>query len=237
MGSEDFLGAEEMVAVDAASRSIGGTMDAGSTVSLAEQERRAAADESVVGMFKRSSHPVAAVFHVAFKIAALVLYLFGSAFQSYVVIFVLCVICLAFDFWTVKNITGRLMVGLRWWSDIGEDDSNVWRYESIENIDDIRPVDYRIFWYSQYINIVVWILLGFLDLLKLNFDWLLLVIVAVGLAGSNIYGYWQCSKDARNRLEGAIKGAVHQQAMNALSGSFSSIFSRAQPTAQTAPSL
>lgn len=23
----------------------------------------------------------------------------------------------AFDFWTVKNVTGRLLVGLRWWSE------------------------------------------------------------------------------------------------------------------------
>lgn len=27
----------------------------------------------------------------------------------------------AFDFWTVKNITGRLLVGLRWWSEIGKE--------------------------------------------------------------------------------------------------------------------
>jgi hypothetical protein len=25
---------------------------------------------------------------------------------------------LAFDFWTVKNVTGRLLVGLRWWNEV-----------------------------------------------------------------------------------------------------------------------
>jgi len=88
-------------------------------------------DGGVVAMFKSSSHPVAAVFHVCFKVAALVLYLFGSLFSSsFVVVFVLCVLALSFDFWTVKNITGRLMVRLRWWNDMSDTGQNVWRFES-----------------------------------------------------------------------------------------------------------
>lgn len=34
------------------------------------------------------------------------------------------------DFWTVKNITGRLLVGLRWWNFVDEDGQNHWKYES-----------------------------------------------------------------------------------------------------------
>jgi len=37
---------------------------------------------------------------------------------------------LAFDFWTVKNISGRLLVGLRWWNEINEDGTNSWLFES-----------------------------------------------------------------------------------------------------------
>ncbi|KAJ0388699.1 hypothetical protein P43SY_011862 [Pythium insidiosum] len=62
-----------------------------------------------------AKHPVAAFFHLLFKGLALFVYLFGSIlFDSYVFIFVLCVLLLAFDFWTVKNVSGRLLVGLRW---------------------------------------------------------------------------------------------------------------------------
>ena len=59
--------------------------------------------------------------------------MFGSVFSSsFVNIFICCVLLLAFDFWTVKNVTGRLMVGLRWWSEVKEDGSTVWRYEAQE---------------------------------------------------------------------------------------------------------
>jgi len=34
--------------------------------------------------------------------------------------FILVILCVSFDFWTVKNVTGRLLVNLRWWSEIDE---------------------------------------------------------------------------------------------------------------------
>ena len=64
---------------------------------------------------------------------ALLVYLFGSWFSnSFVNIFVCCVLLLAFDFWTVKNVSGRLMVALRWWSEVQEDGSSVWKFEARE---------------------------------------------------------------------------------------------------------
>ncbi|RLN52206.1 hypothetical protein BBJ29_000776 [Phytophthora kernoviae] len=69
-----------------------------------------------------AKHPVAAFFHLLFKGLALALYLFGSIFiDNFVFIFVVCILLLAFDFWTVKNVTGRLLVGLRWWNRINDD--------------------------------------------------------------------------------------------------------------------
>lgn len=57
------------------------------------------------------AHPVAQVMNVAFKAGALFFYLFGSLFAlPFVFNFVVIVLCLAFDFWTVKNVTGRLLV-------------------------------------------------------------------------------------------------------------------------------
>ena len=40
------------------------------------------------------------------------------------------VLLLAADFWTVKNITGRLLVGLRWWNKVNDDGSSEWVFES-----------------------------------------------------------------------------------------------------------
>lgn len=78
------------------------------------------------------THPVATFFHCIFKILALGTYLFAYGFEGFVPIFIACVVFLTFDFWVVKNVSGRLMVGLRWWNEIKEDGSNEWIFESVE---------------------------------------------------------------------------------------------------------
>lgn len=79
-----------------------------------------------------SSHPTALVFHVLFRTLALVAYLFLGLFggNGFILTFVLITLLSAADFWTVKNVTGRLLVGLRWWSEPRPDGSTMWIYES-----------------------------------------------------------------------------------------------------------
>lgn len=66
--------------------------------------------------FSKSSHPTACLFHILFKGMAFTLYIMGSKMMEDIMVTVLCILLLAADFWVVKNITGRLLVGLRWWS-------------------------------------------------------------------------------------------------------------------------
>ena len=80
-------------------------------------------------------HPIASFFHVFWKVAALLAYLFSYWFSdSFVYIFVSCIILLSCDFWTTKNVSGRLMVGLRWWNEVKDDGASEWVYESLEVI-------------------------------------------------------------------------------------------------------
>ncbi|EPZ31668.1 DUF846-domain-containing protein [Rozella allomycis CSF55] len=82
-------------------------------------------------ILQQSSHPVALVFHLLFRTCALVFYLILSyAIKNFILVFVITVLLLSFDFWTVKNVTGRLLVGLRWWNTIKPDGSNDWVFES-----------------------------------------------------------------------------------------------------------
>jgi len=37
---------------------------------------------------------------------------------------------LAADFWYTKNVAGRLLVGLRWWTKFKEDGTEEWIYET-----------------------------------------------------------------------------------------------------------
>lgn len=66
-----------------------------------------------------------------FRTLAILLYLFSTLFySSFITIFVVIIICLSMDFWTVKNVTGRLLVGLRWWNHVDEDGKSQWVFEN-----------------------------------------------------------------------------------------------------------
>jgi hypothetical protein len=52
-------------------------------------------------------HPVAVVFHLAFRTLAIVVYILCGLFSdSFIANFVVIILLLSMDFWTVKNITG-----------------------------------------------------------------------------------------------------------------------------------
>ena len=56
-------------------------------------------------------NPGISLCHVVFRSAALLIYLFGGMFSSsFIGVFVSVVLLLSIDFWTVKNVTGRIMV-------------------------------------------------------------------------------------------------------------------------------
>lgn len=65
--------------------------------------------------------------------AALAFYVLSALFvDSFVIIFVLTVLLAALDFWVVKNVSGRILVGLRWWNEIDDNGESVWRFECLD---------------------------------------------------------------------------------------------------------
>ncbi|KAK6024740.1 hypothetical protein OSTOST_09447 [Ostertagia ostertagi] len=77
------------------------------------------------------SKPSIVLAHVAFKGAALAYYFLANWLSSsFIVQFLVILTLLSMDFWTVKNITGRLLVGLRWWNFVDDNGNNHWKFES-----------------------------------------------------------------------------------------------------------
>jgi hypothetical protein len=65
----------------------------------------------------------------AFKAVAIFSYLIiGSIIDSSIITFILVIMFSSLDFWVVKNITGRLLVGLRWWSEVDKNGKESWRF-------------------------------------------------------------------------------------------------------------
>ena len=165
-------------------------------------------------------HPAAIFFHLLFKGLAIFIYIFGSWFTTnFIFTFVLCIVLLAFDFWTVKNVSGRLLVGLRWWSYVREDGSNEWIFESLEDMAEITGFDSRIFWGALYITPSFWIVLLLIGLLRLKFEYLPIVIASIAMSGANIIGYMKCSSSAKNKIHSMVEQGMKQGSLSALENS------------------
>lgn len=171
-------------------------------------------------IFQLSSHPIALFFLLGFRLTAISTYLLGLFFTTnFILIFVIIVLLLAFDFWTVKNVSGRLLVGLRWFSETGDDGSSIWVFESADAQNPVNATDNRMFWTALYLTPVLWLLLAMVAVLKFEFVWLTLVIIAVFLSGANALAYTRCDKDAKLKSarsigESATSGLVRRAAMS-----------------------
>ncbi|KYO30508.1 Golgi apparatus membrane TVP23-like protein A isoform A [Alligator mississippiensis] len=91
-----------------------------------------------------------------------------------------------------RNVTGRLLVGLRWWNQIDEDGKSHWVFEAKKvstNIAASTEVEARIFWLGLIICPIIWTLFFFSTLFSLKLKWLALVIAGISLQTANLYGY------------------------------------------------
>ncbi|KAK9813325.1 hypothetical protein WJX73_000033 [Symbiochloris irregularis] len=152
-------------------------------------------------------HPVTAFTHVFFKVAGVLVYIFCGLSNSFVANFVAVVVLLMFDFWITKNISGRLLVGLRWWNEVTDEGSN-WRFESLEEGQrTINKKDSACFWWSLYAMPLIWLALGILAILR-SIAYLLIIAVAVVLTSANVIGFVKCSKSATKQLKDMATAAV-----------------------------
>ncbi|KAL7272242.1 Golgi apparatus membrane protein tvp23 [Rhizina undulata] len=135
------------------------------------------------GLMRRS-------FNIDVPFRTLVLVEFNS-----VLIFIIVILLLAADFYYCKNIAGRRLVGLRWWNEAnGESGESTWVFESADESRQINATDSRFFWLSLYSTPVLWILLAVVAIVKFEFIWLSLVVIAVILCVTNGVAFSRADK-------------------------------------------
>lgn len=115
--------------------------------------------------------------------------------------FIFIILLSVFDFWVVKNITGRILVKLRWWRVINDEGTEEWRFENEENEVQANKVDKKVFWYGQTLFFLYWLLVFFLKLISLNIFWGVLSLISLSLSGVNLYGYYKCSREINKKAE------------------------------------
>ena len=79
--------------------------------------------------------------------------------DSFIGSFVTIILLLSLDFWTVKNITGRFMVGLRWWNYINEAGESEWVFEARteDSAQKMSSTEVYIFWTGLVVAPVFWV--------------------------------------------------------------------------------
>jgi hypothetical protein len=125
-----------------------------------------------------SKQPYICFIHLLFKMLAITVYMFGAVLLNSASIFLMVSIVAVIDFWITKNITGRLLVGLRWWSVIGQDGAEEWKFETIDQHIEDNSIDKSIFWKTQILSCTFWALILVLKLLTFGFFY----VISLGTA-------------------------------------------------------
>ncbi|ELR10331.1 hypothetical protein GMDG_04713 [Pseudogymnoascus destructans 20631-21] len=143
--------------------------------------------------WRLSAHPITLLWFLGFRI----FYLFGLLFTSnFVLIFIITILLLAADFYFLKNIAGRRLVGLRWWNevDVSTGDSQ-WVFESADPATKVvNATDSRFFWLAMYAQPCLWVALAVLAVVRFEFIWLTLVVIALVLTITNTLAFSRCDK-------------------------------------------
>ncbi|KFO20983.1 Protein FAM18A [Fukomys damarensis] len=166
-------------------------------------------------------HPLATFFHLFFRVSAIVTYMCCDWFsKSFVGCFVTVLLLLSFDFWSVKNVTGRLMVGLRWWNQIDEDGKSHWIFEARKvspNHIAATEAEARIFWLGLIICPMIWIVFFFSTLFSLKLKWMALVIAGISLQAANLYGYILCKMGGESDISKVTANFLSQTVFQTVS--------------------
>jgi len=147
--------------------------------------------------WRLSSHPITLLWFLGFRASSLLVYLWGLLFGSdFVLIFIITILILAADFYYLKNIAGRRLVGLRWWNEVDmQTGESKWVFESSDPATKtINPTDSRFFWMALYVQPLFWVALAILAIVGLKFIWLTLVVIALVLTITNTLAFSRCDK-------------------------------------------
>lgn len=161
------------------------------------------------------------------------MYLFGNLVLMlvtqegrFILHFIVLILLVSADFWNVKNIAGRLLVGLRWWNETALKEGlaefeNVWVFETADPNRYINPIDSKVFWTLLYVQPILWLVMAFMALLKLQLLYLLLISISLSLSLTNAMAFTKCDKF----------GKANTVANDLFSRATTGVFSRLNPFA------
>jgi hypothetical protein len=104
---------------------------------------------------------------------------------------------------------------LRWWSEIKDDGSEEWIFESLDIsnsftfkyyliLENTNAADNKIFWITSYGQPIVWVILGIVSVLSFKVQNVTICILAFILGLTNLLGYIKCEKNHKSKVKGYL---------------------------------
>ena len=169
-----------------------------------QKEEHKEKENDITSAIKNSSNPKVAFTTILLKILALASFILLSLFTSNEAIVMLVVILLtAADFWYTKNISGRILVGLKWYTYI-DSATGYEKYGSYIKNEKKTGSDPKIFWISLYASTGGWVFFFVWELIRLKFMWASISFIAAFINFTNTYGYMRCSKEQEKVIKNLI---------------------------------
>ncbi len=171
-------------------------------VFITMQNKGAGLQNKLKDALSASNQPGTCFAHLLFKAAALGMFIFCALFfptDSNVNMIILFLAVT--DFWIVKNVTGRRLVGLRWWSEVNEKLEDDWQFECHLDTANINPFNSKCFWRGQILYcLITTVLLGLLVLSFNQTAFIRLSFMFIG-GGVNLYAFYKCSKQQKVQVK------------------------------------
>jgi hypothetical protein len=165
-------------------------------------------DKGVVGYISQANHPLICIITILFKLSSLTCFILLSLLvDSTALIYLLVILLASFDFWMTKNVSGRKLVGLRWWNEVKEDGTEVWIFESKNEVKESNA-DTRIFWLCVYLSTAAWTIIFIWDIISFKWIWAIIALVCLVFSGTNLYGFFKCSKKQQESISKLSAKAV-----------------------------
>ncbi|KAL4501461.1 hypothetical protein ABPG72_021268 [Tetrahymena utriculariae] len=149
---------------------------------------------------RAAGHPGVCVTHFILKLGSLLcFFLIGSDHNT--ICFVFTILFSAFDFWIVKNITGRKLVLLKWQCSVDDNGDEKWVFESTEPGIKPNQIDSTFFWFIQFTICAIWLLISLFELFSLSFFWLILTLVCFFIHTVNFSGFYKCRGEHQKKIK------------------------------------
>jgi hypothetical protein len=161
---------------------------------------------TITNFYKKATYPMISLLTVLIKLASIISFFLFSIFLSNeaIIMFIVVLIGLC-DFWMTKNISGRFLAGLRWYNLLkSETNTEIWVFEGKKE-NDSNMINRSIFWYSLYINDIIWIVLFIWEFIRLRFDWSFICLILIIFSFTNTYGFYKSSKIQQKGTKFLIK--------------------------------